>query len=612
MDQVRFVVLYVAFGAAMLLVVAGPVYGFDVPRLSVIAVSGVVLVALSGPALRHELAEVELVARITLAVAVIFAVWVLLVTVLGDVPRLSLHGQQGRFVGAVALTAPVALVIALPTMVRTQRDVGRLLGVLAGLLAVASGYGLIQYLGLDPMPWRVDFRGRPVSFYGNPNFVGAVLCLATPVAWWVWTRGSRWRVPAAALVLASGFAMYASRVRLGGIAAVAGAVVVALAMANLPWKRLQAGLLAAVPIGGVVFGLFATAVGALLGDKNGIARVSFWRTSVRMWVDSPLVGQGIGRFEPAYRRLRAPAEVTAGGVVASDLPVDSSHAFVVDLAATGGAPAALLWLVVLVLAGLLLARTWTSAETPTQRIQAATLAGLLGAHGVQSSISVPIVTTVWLGWFLVGLTLAAAALPESQTKHRRARTRRGSSKRRRSMWTKQEKTAFGVAVVLGLGVAVPALQFFLSTSDVGTSRVAQRAGQFDLALSTASRAAQRSAGWPQAWHETSRSASALGDVGTARDAATRAIEIDESDRVGMLLLREIDRETLGDDAVHEWNLRLLEFDPNGFAANFDLLLSSRIVGDDTHVDQAIETLEQTIGPDHPRWDDFVVLRDSWS
>lgn len=605
MAQVRFVVVAVALTVVMLLVVAGPVYGFDVPRVGVIAVTSVVLAALVGTEIARSMGSWAREVRLIIALSVMFAVWVGFVTLLGDAPRLSLHGQQSRFVGAVVLAMPAVLVAALPLNLRSEADFDRMLGLLAALLGVGSGYAIVQFLGLDPAPWAVEFGGNPVSFYGNPNFVGAVLCLGVPAAWWVWTRGPVWRAPAVGLALASIFAMYASRVRLGGIAAVAGVAVMGFALARLPWRRLQATLVAAVPLGGVVGGLLVVAIGALVGDTNGVARVSFWRTSARMVRDAPLVGQGIGRFEPAYRRLRAPDEVMAGGAVNFELPVDSSHAFVIDVAATGGLPTAVLWVAILALTGVLLARSWLAATTRSQRVRVAALAGLLGAHAVQSSISVPIVTTVWLGWFLVGLTVAVATLDVRPGTGRARRSRQ----RRRRRWTREEQLSAAAALVLGLAVAWPALAFFRSTQDIGLSRVAQGGGQFDIAYEAASSATERSPGWPQAWQEASRSASGRGDLQTARDAALQAIEIDEHDRIGLLLMREFDAQLGGPEAMFEWNLRLLESDPNGVDVNLDALAAAKMVGDAAVVEQTTAVLEQVLDEDSSMWEQFVMLRD---
>lgn len=607
MGSVRHGVLTAVMAAALLLVVAGPVYGFDVPRLSVVAVGAVVLLATTAPELPGLFARLPREARWLVLAALAFVLWVLLSVVFSGVPRLSLLGQQSRFVGGVALVAPVLLVPSLPVVVPTLRQWDRVLGLLAAMIAAGALYAVVQFLGLDPMPWAVPFGGRPVSFFGNSNFVGAVLCLGVPLAVWIWTRGGLWRSASVALLIAVVWAILAAQVRLGMVAAAAGLAVTLFVLARLPWPRLQTGLVAAVPIGGVFAGLGVVAIGAAIGDRNGLARVSFWQTAGRMWAEAPLLGQGIGRFEPAYRRVRTPSEVTVGGVVDHDLPVDSSHAFVIDLAATGGTPAVLLWLSVLVLTGLLLARLLVNAQGWVPRVRVATLSGMLGAHAVQSSVSVPIITTVWLGWFLVALTLALVAVHEAPRARRGAKSRRSRVRRR---WTRTELVAVGLAVVLALPVALSALRLFNSTRDVGTSRVMQSAEQFEAALPAAQSAAQRTPWWPQAWHETSRSAVGTGDTDLGLEAAVQAVEIDDSDRLGLLLLRDIDSQVRSEADALVWYEQLLLGDPNGLDLNLDVLRVARNVGDDDLAEGAIEVLDQILEPGYPQWELYVSLRDA--
>src|SRR6056297_2341527 len=248
-------VLYVAMAATMLLVVAGPVYGFDVPRLGFITVTSAALFVACAPAYKPLVAKLDPVARALLAVSAAYALWVVVTTLVGDVPRLSVIGQQSRFVGSAALVAPVVLVAVLPVILPDTRQIDRVIGVFAAMIAAGGVYGVVQYLGLDPMPWAVPFGGRPVSFFGNSNFVGAVLCVGAPLAWWVWTRGRAWRIPAALLLIAVAVAMWAANVRLGLASATVGLVGFALAFYDLPWRQVQRWLISLVPIGGVVTGL---------------------------------------------------------------------------------------------------------------------------------------------------------------------------------------------------------------------------------------------------------------------------------------------------------------------------------------------------------------------
>jgi hypothetical protein len=48
---------------------------------------------------------------------------------------------------------------------------------------MSAAYGVLQYFGYDPVWGRTinPFAGRPVSTYGNPNFLSSVLVLLLPL-----------------------------------------------------------------------------------------------------------------------------------------------------------------------------------------------------------------------------------------------------------------------------------------------------------------------------------------------------------------------------------------------------------------------------------------------
>jgi hypothetical protein len=47
---------------------------------------------------------------------------------------------------------------------------------------IAAGYGLVQHLQLDPLPWRGDVVSRVASTMGNSIFVAAYMIMVLPYA----------------------------------------------------------------------------------------------------------------------------------------------------------------------------------------------------------------------------------------------------------------------------------------------------------------------------------------------------------------------------------------------------------------------------------------------
>ncbi len=88
---------------------------------------------------------------------------------------------------ARSLHALLPLVIAATLALHAQqlfshpRHLRNLFRVIVGAVAVASVYGIAQYLGIDPFPWTLqrgeEYRGLPAT-YGHPNFAGHALVIA--------------------------------------------------------------------------------------------------------------------------------------------------------------------------------------------------------------------------------------------------------------------------------------------------------------------------------------------------------------------------------------------------------------------------------------------------
>jgi tetratricopeptide (TPR) repeat protein len=120
--------------------------------------------------------------------------------------------------------------------------------VMAGLLAAQLGVGLyaiLQFLGVDPFTWTLDFgRARVFSALGNPNFLAGQMVLAIPLAAAVGTlsRGpERWLGRAA--FATSLLAMVFAQTRGAWLGLLAGALAAAgIAAGSRGWRAAAEGL----------------------------------------------------------------------------------------------------------------------------------------------------------------------------------------------------------------------------------------------------------------------------------------------------------------------------------------------------------------------------------
>jgi len=217
-----------------------------------------------------------------------------------------------------ALLAP-----ALVLLLRRRIDVERLLLVLVGWSAAATGWGALQFLGLVN-----EFEGkrpdqREVSFLGIEDFAalsGAALVIALVGI----ALGERRRIMVVGGVAgALGVALAASLLALAGVALAAIGIALAARRARtLTIRRaLSMGLIAAVAAAGVYglragdvtsfFGFLKTGTpGApsTAGVQTGSQRVMLSYLGLRMWEDHPLLGVGFERSFDHYGPYLAAAK----------------------------------------------------------------------------------------------------------------------------------------------------------------------------------------------------------------------------------------------------------------------------------------------------------------
>jgi O-antigen ligase len=190
----------------------------------------------------------------------------------------------------------------------------RLMLAVAGVSAV---YGLAQFLGVDPI-WGSQlnpFAGRPISTYGNPNFLSSVLVLFIPLALheFLNSRSVEATVGWGGLALVYAAALVATMTRSSWIGLFVGlAVFGVLERAHIrrkgPWVLSLAGILAALVLFWPTSELGAARpIHRMVELWNGVTgetvyaswhqRLMIWRCAWDMWADNPLIGKGWGAFE---------------------------------------------------------------------------------------------------------------------------------------------------------------------------------------------------------------------------------------------------------------------------------------------------------------------------
>jgi len=203
---------------------------------------------------------------------------------------------------------------------RTPRQIWFLIGVLCVSVSVASLYGFVQYLGMDPFPWKDTtgmLRSAPASF-GNPNFASHVLVLTLILAVGLLTqRRGRWVVVCIPLFLGH-FALTRTR---GSLLALGSALVLVFLVwffsrnSRGPSRAIAAAMAALFLFGalGLASVLVTTKAktGQLFPYDRGVSialRYHSFYGACQMVQDRPWLGYGPGMYQVMSPQYWTPLE----------------------------------------------------------------------------------------------------------------------------------------------------------------------------------------------------------------------------------------------------------------------------------------------------------------
>jgi len=106
----------------------------------------------------------------------------ILSTLFSITPRISLWGSYQRLQGTYTTVSYIVVFFLALEGLRRREQLDRLVTVVVLVSLPISLYGIIQYYGLDPLPWGGNVRIRPASNMGNSIFISAYLIMAVPLA----------------------------------------------------------------------------------------------------------------------------------------------------------------------------------------------------------------------------------------------------------------------------------------------------------------------------------------------------------------------------------------------------------------------------------------------
>lgn len=113
----------------------------------------------------------------TLALVAVY----LIATIFSVTPRVSFLGSYQRLQGTYTLLSYITVFAMLLSVMRRQEQIERLITVIVLTSLPISLYGLLQKLGIDPLPWGGDVVTRIAANMGNAIFIAAYLIMVFPL-----------------------------------------------------------------------------------------------------------------------------------------------------------------------------------------------------------------------------------------------------------------------------------------------------------------------------------------------------------------------------------------------------------------------------------------------
>ena len=391
------------------------------------------------------------------------------------VPYVAVFGEQDRYLGLTFLLDMVVLYVAVALAVRTDRDIGILLGAIVVAGIVDGGYAVMQTLGLDPFAWADDARGRPFATFGNPDqfghFISVLFGVLLGAAVGAIGRGRRAVAAAGALATIGLAAIVATRGTLVGIAA---ALVGVVAVRRPTPRAALAGLALAIALAAA---LLVTPLGqrAVATVQSGVLpdRIPLYAIAAQAMLARPLLGYGPDNFRAAFVGNRTADSLAILGAG----PQTSAHDWILDTVAMTG----VLGLVaVVILIGL-----GTIELVRLARARPAIGMALLGgwsAYWANGLVDVGSVAVGWFPWLALGVAAA------------RCGSRDDAAARPVARWV-----AVAVAIVVAIGIFTGA-RAFVANEETWASAQANHFGDSAAAVVLADRAAARDGGRADYWN----------------------------------------------------------------------------------------------------------------
>ena len=316
----------------------------------------------------------------------------LISTIFSISPVASIFGLYRRYDGLLTLLSYTAILFLFA-------NYGRLKDTTYAILVAAtltSSYAILQHLGIYIIPSLT--ADRTTSLFGNPNFLAAYLLMAFPLGLTLYFSEKKNIFGVISLIIILGLFFTKTRATFLGLL-VQIPFLLFLIRKKIDKKRLLVFLFLLL----VFFITFGKPIIWRLGSTpKDIARIGLWKGAFSVFCQHPLFGTGPEALSPAFVKNMPPEFIKhyKGAYILAD----KAHNEFLDIAATRGIFALLIWLLIL----LAIFRTGFSVFGKDKPFVSALLAGILG-YLVQAQFNLSLFSVTHLVWIMMGLVIGVAS-----------------------------------------------------------------------------------------------------------------------------------------------------------------------------------------------------------
>lgn len=377
---------------------------FGIPKMLILAIVAFCFVPVAIRKFVSEKEEVKFLYKGSLFAMIAMISWLILSFLTSEIPKTQqFYGVWGRNTGL--LTSICLILILIQSFLLVQGgNVATLLKSLFIFSTLSAIYGLIQFLGLEPIKYKNGYSPL-IGFFGNPNFQSSFLGLGVLSSIWFaafQVSAKHLKIPLLLIPILELFLIYKSG-SIQGVFVFLISVVIVIALYTIEKvqkrsKAVVASIFVIISIFGTL-GLFGVGPIARFFDGASIEfRRIYWRIGMRMIQENLIFGVGLDGYGDYFRRFRTQGdEKLLTGTV-----TNAAHNVFIDFGVSAGLPFLILYLVLVLLASFLIFRSQLINSTV---IEVKVLFGLFIAFQYQMLISINQLGLAIWGFALLGALL---------------------------------------------------------------------------------------------------------------------------------------------------------------------------------------------------------------